>query len=570
MKQLAIIGQGPRGLYALEQLISNLSQSNTSVTILLIDFTNEFGTSYVWKTSQPESNWININERGLSGIEKRKKINYKNVEISEFPSYHDWCNYSLKSKQPDTFPPRSKLGRYLSQRYESLISKLEGFDNVKRSTAKVDAINLSGGKLIISSEEKKWFCDDVLLTIGHQPIVNSGQLEKWNLYSKNNPKVKVFDDSYPVEQFKKLKNKKEQSIGIRGFGLAMIDVMRYLTINNYGNFKVIDHNTFETVYYKTEPQKLRLIPFSLDGLPLAPKPLNKVIDDWYKPTSRELHYFKSSIEAVSKTSKKTSSIDFLLEPIVKIASRVFNTLKNVNNSKKLSPEETESIGLHWLNNPEYKHPLIQNNDIATYDIIKSFIEMALGNKEISLDYCIGQVWRHCQPALYSSFSHAQLDEDIIEQVIEKDERIKRYSYGPPIESMQQLLALVDAEILDLDFVQDPEIELTNEGFKLSNEDGKSAICSVMINSVLDSPKLLEVNSPIIKSLLNNQLIAPIHSKLGIETKENGYVVMPKNKKDVNIAVLGRLAKGSVIGVDAILECFGPRVENWAASYVKSL
>lgn len=570
MKQLAIIGQGPRGLYALEQLISNLSQSNTSINILLIDLTNEFGTSCVWKTSQPESNWININERALSGIEKRKKINYKNVEISEFPSYHDWCSYSLKSQQPDTFPPRSKLGRYLSQRYESLISKLEGFDNVKRSTAKVDAINLSGGKLIISSEEKKWFCDDVLLTIGHQPIVNSEQLEKWNRYSKNNPKVKVFDDSYPVEQFKKLKNKKEQSIGIRGFGLAMIDVMRYLTINNYGNFKVIDHNTFETVYYKTEPQKLRLIPFSLDGLPLAPKPLNKVIDDWYKPTSRELHYFKSSIEAVSKTPKKTSSIDFLLEPIAKIASRVFNTLKNVNNSKKLSPEETESIGLHWLNNPEYKHPLIQNNDIATYDIIKSFIEMALGNKEISLDYCIGQVWRHCQPALYSSFSHAQLDEDIIEQVIEKDERIKRYSYGPPIESMQQLLALVDAEILDLDFVQDPEIELTNEGFKLSNEDGKSAICSVMINSVLDSPKLLEINSPIIKSLLNNQLIAPIHSKLGIETKENGYVVMPKNKKDVNIAVLGRLAKGSVIGVDAILECFGPRVENWAASYVKSL
>ncbi|WP_262486210.1 hypothetical protein [Gillisia marina] len=35
-----------------------------------------------------------------------------------------------------------------------------------------------------------------------------------------------------------------------------------------------------------------------------------------------------------------------------------------------------------------------------------------------------------------------------------------------------------------------------------------------------------------------------------------------------MAVLGRLSKGSVIGVDAILECFGPRVTDWAKAAAK--
>lgn len=92
----------------------------------------------------------------------------------------------------------------------------------------------------------------------------------------------------------------------------------------------------------------------------------------------------------------------------------------------------------------------------------------------------------------------------------------------------------------------------------------------MINSILDEPKLLDIKSPLVESLLQNNDIKPIHLELGIETSEDGYVVTPKNQPDVPIAVLGRLAKGSVIGVDAILECFGPRIKDWAEAYVAKL
>ena len=196
--------------------------------------------------------------------------------------------------------------------------------------------------------------------------------------------------------------------------------------------------------------------------------------------------------------------------------------------------------------------------------------MALDKKPISLDYCIGQVWRHCQPTLYKSLSHANLDNEIIETIIALDERIKRFSYGPPIESLQQIIALVDANVLSLDFVNDPDIDLIDSGWKLTNKEGKSITTTTMINSVLDAPKLIDVNASIIKSLLHNDFVEPIHSDLGINTHTNGYVVTEDGKKDIPIAILGRLAKGSVIGVDAILECFGSRIETWSKYYVQQL
>ena len=570
MKQIAIIGMGPRGLYALENLLLALSRIHKQVNIQIFDANNASGAGNVWNTRQPDSNWINITERALVGIEKRPKISYANRVIEAFPSYHEWCNFTQPCHKPDAFPPRNKLGKYLNERYKTIENALCNLNSFNFNKLEIENINLKDSQLEITSNNNSWICDDVLLTIGHQSTELSNQLKQWQSYVATHQSLSLFKESYPIHHLKTVKNQETINIGIRGFGLAMIDVMRYLTINDFGNFKVINNDTFETIYYKSKSQDLKLIPFSLDGLPLVPKPLNESIDSWYQPTKEELDSFKSEIEAVSHQTTETDTIDFLTHPIAKIISRVYLDLKSNGILHDLSSSELEAIILNWLNDDHYNHPLIQDSNSSTYQLIQNYIEMALGTIPISLDYCIGQVWRHCQPTLYKAFSHAKVNNDVIEKVIGLDERSKRYSYGPPIESMQQVLALVDADILTLDFVTDPDIDLTAKGWTLKNSNNKSITCSVMINSVLDAPKLLEVNTPLIKDLLQNDLIQPIHSKLGIETTADGYVITPEAKDDVPIAVLGRLAKGSVIGVDAILECFGPRIEDWAKAYVKRL
>ncbi|WP_178988594.1 FAD/NAD(P)-binding protein [Winogradskyella schleiferi] len=571
MKTLAIIGFGPRGLYALENLLIDLSKSNRTVEIVVFEASETLGAGHVWKEEQPDSNWINITERALSGIEKRPKIKYGNIIVKGFPSYHQWCNFSLQPSENDTFPSRNKLGRYLNERYDSIEKSLGILNTFKIISVEVQSIDYNdNGKVIVRTNTESWVCDDVLLTIGHQPTELSEQMKTWKSYAKSKTNVSVFENPYPVSNLNVVKNTTDITMGIRGFGLGMIDVMRYLVINNFGNFKVVDNATLKTVYYKVKKQHLTLIPFSLDGLPLVPKPLNEIIDNWYKPTNKELGFFKAEIEAVAQTEKEVHTIDFLTKPMATIASRIFLDLKEKAFAHKFSAIELEAIVTNWLKNDDFQHELLQDENIPIDKLIQTYIDMALGEIPVSLDFCIGQVWRHCQPTLYAAFSHAKSNSKTIKKVIDLDERSKRYSYGPPIESMQQVLALVDANVLNLDFVNDPHIELESDGWLLTNAENKIVRCSVMINSILDAPKLLEINTDLVKSLLQNDLIQPIHSELGIETSEDGYVITPNDQPNVPIAVLGRLAKGSVIGVDAILECFGPRIEDWATAYVAKL
>lgn len=570
MKKLAIIGMGPRGLYALENLLVELSYTNQNVAILVFESTEIPGAGNVWHISQPDSNWINITERGLKGISSRPKIILNDVTIDAFPSYHNWSNFSQSDTDPDTFPPRKKLGVYLNERFNSITEVLKKTDFFQLIKSDVISLKLDKDKIKVETTENTWTCNDALLTIGHQPTELSDQLKAWEKHVNKHNKLRLFNEPYPISQLTGIKNKENLTVGIRGFGLAMIDVMRFLVINKYGNFKITDYNTYKSDYYKIETQHLKLIPFSLDGLPLAPKPLNKSIDDWYKPTTSEIEFIRDAIESFTNTNKDTHDIHFLTTPIAKVGARIFKTLKDKVITNSSTTKAIESILVKYLHDSDYTHKLIQDSTISTYQLIQSYIDMALGNTKISLDYCIWQVWRHCQPLLHSTISHAQLNTNTIKKIIALDERSKRFTYGPPIESMQQILALVDAKILDLSYTNDPEISLIEEGWELKNASNNTIVCHCMINSVLDSPQLLKINSPIIKNLLKDDLIQPVHSELGIETSEDGYVISNIKNHNVPIAVLGRLAKGSVLGVDAISECFGKRIEDWAKGYIKKL
>ncbi|WP_179344930.1 FAD/NAD(P)-binding protein [Winogradskyella ursingii] len=568
MNQLAIIGMGPRGLYALERLIINLGHLDKTLEIYIFEPSNTPGAGTIWNVDQPDSNWINITERALIGIKERPKFEYSNLTIKRFPSYHEWCGFKQSSTKPDNFPPRNKLGRYLFERFTALVKDIKHLHHFHIVKEFVQHVEAKDGKIFIQTHNKNWTCDDVLLTIGHQPTKLSTQIKSWVKHAEKNLNTEVFTEPYPVTQLKNYKNKTDINIGMRGFGLAMIDIMRYLAINNYGNFKVTNPCTFETVYYKVNSQNLKLVPFSLDGLPLAPKPLNQKIDNWFLPSNKTLSWFTKKIDAVTQSQKSVNNIDLLIEPMAKIVAQIFINLNKKAKNHDLDSTEVEQVILEWLRNDNFKHALILNTDLSTYKQIESFIGMALGEAKITLDFCIGQVWRHCQPRFYKTFTHAQIDEGILNKVVELDERIKRYSYGPPIESMQQLLALVDAEVLTLNYVHDPKISAIDKGWELKNKKNEIIHCSVLVNSVIDPPKLLDTDSKIIEHLLENNLIKPIHSELGIETQPDAYIKTAENETIVPIAVLGRLAKGSVIGVDAILECFGDTVKDWADNFAK--
>ncbi|AZQ58707.1 hypothetical protein EJ994_07790 [Maribacter sp. MJ134] len=575
MRKIAIIGIGPRGLYALEQFLNACSKEQKLKTfqLLLFNYSQYPGAGEVWNPEQPHTNWMNISERALRNLPGRTACELDNLKIPAFPSYREWSAKKATNATPeamDTFPPRAKMGNYLHQRFQSIIDILVTNKTAVFNKAKIQTlVNENNGFLISDVEKKIYSADEVLLTIGHQPIETSEQLQNWMAHTVQTKKALLFKKAYPVSKITDTEEIHNNSIiGLRGFGLATIDVIRALTIGKGGQFKLINERTREVEFITTDMVPRKLVPFSLDGLPLAAKPISSKVDEKFEPTASEIKSFGKEISKALSAETKTTDITFLTVAIARIASRVYEDILKEHGNAKTNREEIGDSIKSWLHNPKFEHSLIFSKTKSVSETISAFIAMATGTRVPSLDYCVGQVWRHCQPTLYKVFSHAQLKDEVIADIIALDERIKRYSYGPPVESMQQLLALQKVGILDLDFINDPYIKLVASGWELQSNNTVIS-CNVMVNCVLDGPKLLKVKANLVKNLLQDDLIKPLHTALGIDTRTDGRVRSEENKT-IPIAVLGRLSKGSVIGVDAILECFGPRTRDWAKAAVERM
>ncbi len=568
-KRIAIVGLGPRGLSALENLMIESQRSGilNQIDLILFEESPHLGNGPVYAIDQPESNWINITERILV-LDKRPEITFANYIVPEFPSYHEWAGIrpsDISGNEPDTFPPRAKVGKYLNERFHSLFDAIQPGEKLQLINERVQKIQVkSQTTLKIKLISGKAFeANEVLLAIGHQPTFDDEQIKEWHNFFQNNPAVHLCKEPYPVEGI--LMNpllEKNCSVAIRGFGLAMMDVVRAIALQ-FGEF---NSRNKQLSYVKTSDIKIVIYPFSLDGLPMSPKPLNKAIDNSFKPSKEQKRRFAELI-GDKKKQEQAGSADFLIQAISPIVADIYLTIHN--NHESLTPEDVQDVMANWLRDESYKHELLTSSSLSAKEMMIQYVRMATAELKTNLNYCLGQVWRHCQPILYKELSYNECSEEVLAELIKLDERIKRYSYGPPVESIQQLLALSEAGIIDLSFVNNPDIEINKDGWLLKKNNEQSSV-SLMIDSVLDSPKLKKIDSSIIKELLNDELIEPIHSKLGVLTNEEGIVLSSENKENLPIAILGRLAKGTLIGVDAILECFGDRPNKWAKGVIKRL
>ena len=476
---------------------------------------------------------------------------------------------ALSKDKTDSYPPRAKIGEYLSQRFQSLVTPLMQAKIVSLHKDQVKEVNwLENNKLQISTSNNTLSeFDEVLLTIGHQPTELSQQILEWDKFTANEESLNLFKTPYPVADYLHHKNLTYKStIAIRGFGLAMIDSVRAIA-EKFGKFEIKNEETRLCTYTSESEIQDMFIPFSLDGLPPVPKPLNARIDEWFKPSDASILKFEKHIGNKS-IQKEADSPLFIIAEFAPIAANIYSKISHGNDKLDVSEKDIENLITRWLEDQSTNHSLFIPAKQAAAKSIKSFLEMATGKSSISLDYCIGQVWRHCQPSIYKALSFNECSDKVISEIIALDESTKRYSFGPPVESIQQLLALANAGVLNLDMLTDPNIELTKKGWQLVLS-GKSATATIMIDSVLDSPKIKSVNSLLVKNMLDDGLLEVVHDDLGAMTNEYGYLISKNGNAKIPIALLGRLAKGTIVGVDAILECFGTRPEQWAKQAAKN-
>ncbi|MBP2832927.1 FAD/NAD(P)-binding protein [Aquimarina sp. U1-2] len=563
---LGIVGCGPRGLAALELFVKHAIEysSSASFKILIFEKSEYLGAGQVWHLEQPDANWLNIDHESLKTLPGREELQHDEFVIPAFPGFNEWKKQKDSGTDQDEdrykFYYRSVMGSYLYQRCISIVKVLEayGFACIFY-TEVIQLIQKDTQIIIIDKLAQKYEVDECLLTIGHQSTQPSAQIIKWKQKAEEN-QLRLELNPYDLELKSRLGNCTK--LAIRGFGLAAIDLIRLFITEEDGVFNKNEDSIFLTFIPKTKSKK-SIIPFSLDGLPPVPKPLGALVDAKFDPGTKVIKNFENEVTSCIKDPERINSSLFLIELVAKIVSTNFFKSPKGFQAHDLDQRQLQKVVIAWLQDMTFKHPLILDTTQPINEYMKIISQMAFGHLPASLDYTIGQVWRHLQPSLYKILSHSALDNEVIEEIIQLDERTKRYSYGPPVTSILQIIALADQNIINLHFTKDPTIAAQKSGWQLQNKKEENITADVLIDSVLDAPKLKNINSELIKNLLHDDLLQPVTNDLGVETYEDGVIKYVNNSHKSTICMLGRNCKGSVIGVDAILECFGQRIEQWA-------
>lgn len=568
---IAIVGCGPRGLSALEQLCAQWEDGTVAGDLRIDIFEPSIhpGAGQVYSLDQSIHNLLNVPER-LIDLPGRAACNVNGISVESFPSYWQYSNINadtLNPDKPDHYPTRAHVGEYLHARFKSIADIL-----ISRSTL----FWHSGSVTAIESEQSSWrvgfsgglyvVVDEVVIAAGHQPTESDEQLDNWLAYAEKRKSTRCFSVPFPVEIVQR-----DVPIGalvaLRGFGLATIDVIKALTEGLGGSHTKDDSRPTALQYIASGNEVSALVPFSLDGLPPGPRPLSATLDKAYAPSTGQLLQLEDTLKGQLDQSPTDDLLEQLTREVSRLSSDIYYNMEHKARRHSLTINELEALAYAFLSNEAPpKHDLI-DCDLAVADAITGYVNMACGSAPISLDYCLGQVWRHVQPTLYKTLSyHLRQSSDQV-QIIALDNRMKRYAYGPPVATMERVLSLYKAGILHLGMLSNPEIQTRDNSWILSTPNG-CATANVMVNTVTDSTQINSVEAPLFESLLRHGLLKPTDPSLGVAITEASLCIRKADSPQAPpLYILGRLAQGSLIGVDALVECFGERQQNWAKALV---
>ncbi|MCX7560272.1 FAD/NAD(P)-binding protein [Sulfitobacter sp. F26204] len=536
--KVAIIGMGPRGLGALEALLNQCALHNRTVNLSVFDPLDLGGAGPNFDPGQSILGLLNTPTRD---------VQLDTELILACGGFPEW-QAGQDHNDIDRYAPRAELGSYLQQRFQDVVTTFKAMLTLSDYHDCATAIRRDEtGWHVTSTANEHGPFDEILLVPGQPQTEYDAQWASWVEHSRQSDAdcIQAYPDQNVLDAAKGWTGRK---VGIRGLGLSTFDVLRYLTAGQGGRFE-------KNVYHKSGKEPDRIFAFSLNGQPPFPKPENARQDQDYSLQRVEIEQFLLVLKnAVSLPHDQ--ALDHICDALVAPTFRIGSTMGmdgDVSDIRKWLQTERTSPG--------------DQETHAPVDTLKQGIAMANGSVPPTIGYVIGQIWRKLQNELRIGFNSAQISPETARALIDLDEGLKRYAYGPPLSSACAMLALIDCGLVSLSVVDDPDVAMVDEGWQLF-DDGEAATVSVMINAVLAPPSLQKITDPFVVQLRSQNFLHEFYEGSGAKTIPDGQVVTATGAVVKGLCLLGRLSLGSVIAVDSINDCFGASAQRWAAGVIR--
>ncbi|WP_431927555.1 FAD/NAD(P)-binding protein [Amycolatopsis tucumanensis] len=212
---LAVIGVGPRGLSVLERLVVRLAAAPRPVTIWAVEPV-EPGPGRVWRTRQ--SGWYATN--ATAG-----ELTAHSPD-SPFPG-RDYAAWSAVA--PHEYPSRRHYGAYLRETFHRLCAEAPDGVEIRPVTTQVTGLTRTASGLRLRLPDRTILADKVVLTTGHSDLEPSE--EDRRLRASGRVLGPGIAADLPLDDIPA-----GETVAVRGLGLTFYDVVRSLTLGRGGRF----------------------------------------------------------------------------------------------------------------------------------------------------------------------------------------------------------------------------------------------------------------------------------------------------------------------------------------------
>jgi uncharacterized NAD(P)/FAD-binding protein YdhS len=534
---LAIIGVGPRGVYALEHLTDLLLKSplRAPLDVHLIE-PGELGAGAVWRTDQPAFLLMNT-------ISSQVTAFGDDGESGRGPTMYEWLQKEGVNIGPDDYPARADHGRYLMDALRAVIGR-----NVPHLTVHVHpcrAIDVlhEGGRhrVVLEKEHGSVLVDVVLLATGHSEHASTEHDELADFVKAQNElgftRTGFLPSVYPVERGIAPLNEMV-SLGVLGLGLASLDAIIAATEGKGG---VFERGADGELFYRPSGKEPRIYAWSRSGLPLAARGINQK-GATGRHTARV--FTKARIdEMIARSVEKTgapqlSFKDDVLPVVIQEMEYVYYSVLRgkdfaeaylaaaPDDRVRLLADVSGEDRFAWeaLTMPLEGKVFKTREEFRTFLLgwmRKDVAEARKGNL-LSPYKAACDVLRDLRGNLRRAYEFGGMTADA-HRTFDRHfwPTHNRIAVGPPLVRIEQLVALVEAGVLDLFWGENPRIAPCPERgcFKLSSWsfNSPSVYIDVLANGRVAQPNIRTDTSPLLNNLRAGGVIRPYANTSGGET-----------------------------------------------------
>jgi hypothetical protein len=584
--KVAIVGLGPKGLFAFERLLSHLYNSDFAkeLEVHLFEKTGNFGAGKVYGPLQPDYLLMNYPNRNINVWTEE----YPNPLPIEKLSFSEWLakkkNCSVR-EVGDEFAPRGVVGTYLMECFEKLYEVGNSFCKIKKHKAAVFDILSMGEKTCLLYQNPKLEyqsrlnVDELLLTTGHCSW--KGRLE-----SKQNNAVRAEGEPvtipfvYPLQQ--KMSEISENSmVGIKGMGLTFIDTILALTEGRGGRFSCEDNGAL--LYHKSCKEPKQIIAFSRSGLPMIPRSSHEGKKE-YKPIYFTDHNVHGRLDGNGKPSFEDHIWPlFKLEITYRYYTVLFENYgltldsgesaetlqKQIENFHSKFPSEPRFNFGNLFSPVDFGDPNTKCTPLAYFKYVLSQAELG---SEKSPFMAAAMTWGQIGETFNAMYRFGGMTPDSHEVFNKKyRSQLNRISYGPPLENMRKIIAILDSGILNLNYSKDPEIKAVSKGWRLKTPQTSSIYVDTMIDARIPANVSCEDWSQLMTRMrqrgeVREFLIADNHTSYRTacpEINPKGNVIAQNGATNSKITLYGTLTEGITYDNDSLSRTRNNMASSWA-------